>query len=84
MSMHLYYPPLTSPSTSKAERELRLLCGYEDGGVVLRRCTTPEGRQTVEGKGWEVIWKSRLHVESGPSSRSNATLTLFADPRWFQ
>ncbi|KAI9568290.1 WD40-repeat-containing domain protein [Boletus coccyginus] len=64
MSMHVYYSPLTSPSTSRAQRELRLLCGYEDGGVVLRRCTTPEGRQTVEGKGWEVVWKSRLHVES--------------------
>ena len=77
MSMHLYYAPLTSPSTSKAQRELRLLCAYEDGGVVLRRRTSPGGTQTVEGKGWEVIWKSRLHVESGPSSRANATPTFF-------
>lgn len=70
MSMHLYYTPLMSPSTSKAQRELRLLCGYEDGGVVLRRRTTPQDIQTVEGKGWDVIWKSRLHVESGSSSRA--------------
>lgn len=69
MSMHLFYAPLTLPSTSKAERELRLLCAYEDGGVVLRRRTSPEGRQTVEGKGWDVIWKSQLHVEAGSSIR---------------
>ena len=74
---------MTSPSTSKAHQELRLLCGYEDGGVVLRRCTTPEGKQTIEGKGWEVIWKSRLHVASGRSSRANATPTFFADSGWF-
>ena len=67
MSMHLYYPPLTLPSTSTAQRELRLLCAYEDGGVVLRRRTSPEGKQTVGGKGWDVIWKSRLHVETGSS-----------------
>ena len=67
MSMHLYYTPLTLPSTSTAQRELRLLCGYEDGGVVLRRRSSPEGKHTVEGNGWDVVWKSRLHVEAGSS-----------------
>ena len=81
MSMHLYYAPLTSPSTSKAQRELRLLCGYEDGGVVLRRRTTPQDKQTVEGKGWDVIWKSRLHVESGSSPNTNVISTFFTNPR---
>ncbi|KAF8551384.1 WD40 repeat-like protein [Imleria badia] len=83
MSMHLYYAPLTSPSTSTAQRELRLLCGYEDGGVVLRRRTTPQDRQTVEGKGWEVIWKNRLHVESvmamAVSKDCSFALTVSAD-----
>ncbi|KAF8440495.1 WD40-repeat-containing domain protein [Boletus edulis BED1] len=83
MSMHLYYAPLTSPSTSKAQREPRLLCGYEDGGVVLRRRTAPEGVQTVEGKGWEVVWKSRLHVESvmamAVSKDCSFALTVSAD-----
>ena len=82
MSMHLHYAPLTSTSTSKAQRDLRLLCGYEDGGVVLHRRTTFGDAQTVEGKGWDVIWKSRLHVESG-SSHTSATPTLFTNPRWF-
>ncbi|KAH0832970.1 WD40-repeat-containing domain protein [Lanmaoa asiatica] len=80
MSLHLCYAPLTSPSTSKAQRELRLLCAYEDGGIALRRRISPEGRQTVEGEGWEVIWKNRLHVESGSSSRANGTRTFFTDP----
>lgn len=65
MAMHLYYTPLTVPSTSTAQRELRLLCAYEDGGVVLHRRTTPGGTQTVQGRGWDVVWKRRLHVESG-------------------
>ncbi|KAN0092896.1 WD40-repeat-containing domain protein [Tylopilus felleus] len=83
MSMHLYYTPLMSPSTSKAQRELRLLCGYEDGGVVLRRRTTPQDIQTVEGKGWDVIWKNRLHVESvmamAVSKDCSFALTVSAD-----
>ncbi|KAG8213366.1 WD40-repeat-containing domain protein [Butyriboletus roseoflavus] len=83
MSMHLYYAPWTLPSTSKAQQELRLLCAYEDGGVVLRRRTAPGGMQTVEGRGWEVIWKSRLHVESvmamAVSKDCSFALTVSAD-----
>ncbi|KIK95219.1 hypothetical protein PAXRUDRAFT_827218 [Paxillus rubicundulus Ve08.2h10] len=83
MSMHLYYASLVSPSTSKAQRELRLLCAYEDGGVVLRRRTTSEGTQTVEGRGWEVMWKSKLHVESvmamAVSKDCSFALTVSAD-----
>ncbi|KAF8834310.1 WD40 repeat-like protein [Paxillus ammoniavirescens] len=83
MSMHLYYAPLSSPSTSKAQRELRLLCAYEDGGVVLRKRTTSEGTQTVEGRGWEVLWKSKLHVESvmamAVSEDCSFALTVSAD-----
>ncbi|KIJ67111.1 hypothetical protein HYDPIDRAFT_109119 [Hydnomerulius pinastri MD-312] len=83
MSMYLYYAPLTLPSTSSAQRDLRLLCSYEDGGVVLRRRTTPENTQTVEGRGWEVIWKSKVHVESvmamAVSNDSSFALTVSAD-----
>jgi len=83
MSMHLYYAPWTSPSSSTAQRELRLLCAYEDGGVVLRRRTSHEGTQTIESKGWEVVWKSRLHVESvmamAVSKDHSFALTVSAD-----
>jgi hypothetical protein len=37
---------------------------HEDGGVILRKRTTPENTQTIEGRGWDVSWKSKLHVES--------------------
>ncbi|KAG2130863.1 WD40-repeat-containing domain protein [Suillus clintonianus] len=64
MSIHLFYAPASAPSSSTSAKELRLLCSYENGGVVLRKRTTPENKQTVEGRGWEVLWKSKLHVES--------------------
>lgn len=65
MSMHLFYAAPSMPSFSTSARELRLLCAYEDGGVVLWKRTAPENTQTVEGRGWEILWKSKLHVESG-------------------
>ncbi|KAG0692069.1 hypothetical protein DFH29DRAFT_972524 [Suillus ampliporus] len=64
MSMHLFYAASSAPSSSTSAKELRLLCAYEDGGVVLRKRTAPEDKQTVEGRGWEVLWKAKLHVES--------------------
>ena len=65
MAVHLFYAPQSFPSTSTAPRELRLLCAYEDGGVTLHRCLALPGVQTVQGKGWEMIWRSKLHIESG-------------------
>jgi hypothetical protein len=44
--------------------DLRFLYVHEDGGVILRKRTAPENAQTIEGRGWEVSWKSKLHVES--------------------
>ncbi|KAG6331402.1 hypothetical protein ID866_7688 [Astraeus odoratus] len=76
MAMHLFYAPQIHPSTSTAQRELRLLCAYEDGGVVLRKRTTPEGEQTIAGQGWETIWKSKLHVESADHLIGKYDLTL--------
>ncbi|KAG2141807.1 WD40-repeat-containing domain protein [Suillus bovinus] len=83
MSMHLFYSALSAPSSSTSTRELRLLCAYEDGNVVLRKRTAPENKQTVEGRGWEVVWKSKLHVESvmamAVSSDCTVALTVSAD-----
>ncbi|KAG1870646.1 WD40-repeat-containing domain protein [Suillus subalutaceus] len=83
MSMHLFYSASSAPSSSTSARELRLLCAYEDGSVVLRKRTAPENKQTVEGRGWEVMWKSKLHVESvmamTVSSDCTFALTVSAD-----
>ncbi|KAG2145279.1 WD40-repeat-containing domain protein [Suillus bovinus] len=83
MSMHLFYSALSAPSSSTSTSELRLLCAYEDGSVVLRKRTAPENKQTVEGRGWEVVWKSKLHVESvmamAVSSDCTVALTVSAD-----
>ena len=45
--------------------KLHLLSGYESGEVVLRRCTSGAGEKTIEGRGWECLWKTRQHTESG-------------------
>ncbi|KAG2083532.1 WD40-repeat-containing domain protein [Suillus cothurnatus] len=83
MSMHLFYSTSSAPSSSTSTRELRLLCAYEDGSVVLRKRTAPENKQTIEGRGWEVVWKSKLHVESvmamTVSSDCTFALTVSAD-----
>lgn len=72
MALHLYWATgvqaQPSPSTTslvEQKGELRLLCAYENGSVTLRRYTTPGKRKTVEGKGWEVMWTVKLHVETG-------------------
>lgn len=83
MSIHLFYSASSAPSSSTSARELRLLCAYEDGSVVLRQRNAPENKQTVEGRGWEVVWKSKLHVESvmamAVSSSCAFALTVSAD-----
>ncbi|KAG2037649.1 WD-40 repeat-containing protein [Suillus americanus] len=83
MSMHLFYSASSASSSSTSTRELCLLCAYEDGSVALRKRTAPENKQTVEGRGWEVIWKSKLHVESvmamTVSSDCTFALTVSAD-----
>ncbi|KAL1744455.1 WD40-repeat-containing domain protein [Schizophyllum fasciatum] len=79
MSLHLF----RSARESSFSSELRLLCAYENGGVTLRRCTRPFGEKTVEGKGWEVIWTSKVHVESimamSVTRNSSVALTVSAD-----
>ncbi|KAH7915635.1 WD40-repeat-containing domain protein [Hygrophoropsis aurantiaca] len=66
MSMHLFQPDGTSqPSSSSSnEQNLRILCAYENGSVILRKYTTPGKKTSVEGIGWEAIWSHKLHVES--------------------
>ena len=61
MSMHLFSSP--HPNQPDSAR-LKLLCAYENGGVVLREFVRTDKGTSVEGVGWEVIWRSKLHVES--------------------
>lgn len=70
MSMHLFYG---SPSDESSRRQLRLLCGYENGSVTLRGYRHDDRqRPSVEGIGWDTLWSVKLHVESGTSSESVA------------
>lgn len=64
MSTHLFYTPIPL----SAHGDLRMLCAYEDGGVMLYRRTVPPCTQTIQGQGWEMLWKCRVHAESGQST----------------
>ena len=44
--------------------DLHLLYAYESGEVALRRCVAATDK-TIEGIGWERLWITKLHVESG-------------------
>ncbi|KAJ7052558.1 WD40-repeat-containing domain protein [Mycena amicta] len=85
MSLHLFRAPPPLEGSSGNEGELRLLCAYEDGGVILRRFvgSGPDSEISIEGRGWEVIWRNKLHVESIMAmrvSRDNSfALTVSAD-----
>lgn len=75
MSLHLYHRSQTRPSTSAVQdRRLCILCAYEDGSVVLREYQNSK-ETSVEGVGWSIVWKSKLHVES--SRQLHAFLTVF-------
>ena len=65
MSLHLHYQSQTGPSNlTVQDKRLRLLCAYENGSVVLREYNRNDMDASVEGIGWDIVWKSKLHVES--------------------
>ena len=81
MSLHLYYRSQNRASTSAAQdKSLSLLCAYENGSVVLREYDQKNKETSVEGVGWNIVWKSKLHVESSRknmlSSPCNSLLTI--------
>ncbi|KXN91704.1 ASTRA-associated protein 1 [Leucoagaricus sp. SymC.cos] len=63
MSLHLYASPIQSAEIR--HNELHLLCAYENGSVALRKYTRADKPTSVEGAGWEVIWTTKLHAETG-------------------
>ncbi|KDR76271.1 hypothetical protein GALMADRAFT_247578 [Galerina marginata CBS 339.88] len=84
MSMHLYHhtPNIASSSTS-SYKNLRILMAYENGSVILREYTRSAKEASIEGQGWDIIWKSKLHVESVMAMRvsrsNNFAVTVSAD-----
>nr|GAT60869.1 WD40 repeat-containing protein [Mycena chlorophos] len=85
MSLHLYRtsPPVEGSSSDAGQ--LRLVCAYEDGSVSLRRFvgSGTSLETSIEGRGWEVIWRTKLHVESIMAMRvardNSFALTVSAD-----
>lgn len=61
MSLHLYQHQSTPGG-------LRLLAAYENGSVVLRAYTRTDKAVSIEGEGWDILWTSKLHVESSMST----------------
>lgn len=79
MSLHLFTVPREqsqSASSSAYPDELRLLCAYEYGGVILRRYARPDKEKSVEGAGWEIVCTVKLHVESSTSYHLKAVSSL--------
>ncbi|KAL5525622.1 hypothetical protein ACEPAG_6958 [Sanghuangporus baumii] len=74
MSLHLFM---------KSEK-LHLLAAYESGEVALRQCIAGIAEKTIEGRGWECLWKTKQHNESvmamAVSCDSSFALTVSADP----
>ena len=61
MSLGLFYQ---KPSDNPLETQLALICAYENGSIVLRRYTSDK-ETSVEGVGWQIIWASKVHTDSG-------------------
>ncbi|KZT39145.1 WD40 repeat-like protein [Sistotremastrum suecicum HHB10207 ss-3] len=49
---------------SSSRRRLKLLAAYENGSVTLWGFSEGLGDMSVESKGWNEIWSSRIHVET--------------------
>jgi hypothetical protein len=80
MSLHLFSVPgeQSQPASSVNSDELRLLCGYEYGGAILRRYARPDKEKSVEGAGWEIVWVVKLHVESSTSCHLRSASSLIS------
>lgn len=53
---------------------LSLLTAYENGSVVLREYIRKDKEVSIEGEGWDVIWTSKLHVESSMCHSSSSAV----------
>lgn len=64
MSMHLL-PAHRGGTMGMVDKALSLIAAYENGSVKLWRYRNVEKERSIEGVGWECLWSSKLHVESG-------------------
>lgn len=60
MSLHLFLKSLAG-----CTEDLHLLSTYESGEVALRRYTSVDREMSVEGRGWQLLWVTKQHAESG-------------------
>jgi len=65
MGLHVYEQAISDVPSSSQSKYLRLLTAYENGGVVLRQYDRNGKEMSVESQGWNIIWKAKLHAESG-------------------
>ncbi|KAI0703464.1 WD40 repeat-like protein [Cytidiella melzeri] len=80
MCMHLFEAQHLNTSD---QNQLRLLCGYENGSVMMWGYTKKDKPKSVEGVGWDLLWNAKLHVESvmgmAVSRNNQLALTVSAD-----
>ena len=77
MSLSLYHRREASPGPSTMELgNLSLLAAHENGSVVLREYIRKDKEVSVEGEGWDIIWTSKLHVESSMCHSSSSSVML--------
>ncbi|KAK0446436.1 WD-40 repeat-containing protein [Desarmillaria tabescens] len=73
MSLHLF----------EHDGALRILIAYESGNVTLREFVKSDRTTSVEGMGWKVLWKVKLHAEAimamGVTQDNSMALTVSAD-----
>ncbi|PBL01435.1 hypothetical protein ARMGADRAFT_1119972 [Armillaria gallica] len=73
MSLHLF----------DHDGALRILIAYESGNVALREFVKPDRTASVEGLGWKVLWKVKLHAEAimamAVTNDDSMALTVSAD-----
>ncbi|KAG7441482.1 WD40 repeat-like protein [Guyanagaster necrorhizus] len=73
MSLHLF----------EHDGTLRILIAYESGNVTLREFVKSDRTTSVEGLGWKVLWKAKLHAEAimamSVTNDDSMALTVSAD-----
>ncbi|KAK0245425.1 WD-40 repeat-containing protein [Armillaria nabsnona] len=73
MSLHLF----------EYNGALRILIAYESGNVALREFDKSDRTTSVEGLGWKVLWKVKLHAEAimamAVTNDNSMALTVSAD-----
>jgi hypothetical protein len=65
MAVHIF----TMASPQQNTHLLNIIAGYEDGSVALYSRDADQGTKSIEGIGWNLIWRIRDHLESGHTAQ---------------